>query len=81
LDCYVKASKNVNYYELPALAQQVVYYAFQAEIEVKKIVDNLFYDSNINTEHQLPHPNNSSFPNRYDEYKAKYVELLQQFIE
>lgn len=91
---YVKGGKNVNYYELPVLAQQIVYDAFQSEMEViepttiislgnevRKAVDNLFYNSNINTELQLPHPNYCSFPNRYDMHKAKYVEVLQQFIQ
>ena len=91
---YIKNSKNINYYELPVLAQQIVYYAFQAEMEViapttiislssevKKTVDNLFFETEVDTELQLPHPNYCSFPNRYDMYKAKYVELLQQFVQ
>jgi hypothetical protein len=91
---YIKGNKNLNYYDLPLLAKKFVYEMFMHEMNivspttiislsgaVKGTVDELFNDSSVETNLQLPHPNYCAFPRNYKSCKAQYIDLLSQYIK
>ena len=91
---YIKGNKNLNYYDLPLTVKKFVYDMFIYEMDmvspttiislsgaVKDTVKELFDDSSVETNLQLPHPNYCAFPKNYKSCKAKYINLLSQFIK
>lgn len=92
---YIKNNKNLNYHDLPDVAKHFVLEAFKTEMkliapttiislskEVKKTINELFYNTNISIEKQLTHPYNCSIgKSNYQNCKDKYVELLSEYIK
>lgn len=89
---YTRQSKNVNYYELPEEAQDIIGKMFRYEMEqvqprriislskrVHQSVTTLLDDS-INTDLLLPHPNWCAFPNNIDGAKTKYIKVLSKYV-
>jgi len=89
---YSNNNKNVNYYQLPAAAQQFVLDMFQWEMQqvapqtiislsgaVKDAITELFEGSSIEIGNHLPHPNYCAFPKNYERCKSQYIELLTSY--
>lgn len=90
---FERAGKNANYYDLPEQAIKYVHDAFDKEIktiqpaaiislagQVHATVKQLFSKSPIDISVCLPHPNYCAFPKRRDRCKARYIEVLSQYI-
>lgn len=90
---FERAGSNVNYYDLPERALKYVHAAFDEEIKavqptaiislagsVHNTVKQLFSTSSIDISTCLPHPNYCAFPSQRDRCKARYFEVLSQYV-
>jgi len=90
---FERAGSNINFYDLPDQALNYVYGSFEKEIKavlpttiislagsVHNTVKQLFSGSAIDTSICLPHPNFCAFPKQRDRCKARYIEVLTQYL-
>ena len=90
---FTKNKKNINYYELPPKAVDIIHENFIYEMNIvnpdfiislsKDVYDHInsiFSGTNINIKYRLPHPNYCSFPSREGIYLDQYLALLKNII-